>query len=227
MPNAAALSSEYVPRRHRPFAVALTIVCIPLGGTLAGLMGAEILPRFGWRALFMVGGIVPLVLAAVLLKVLPESPRYLARRRQRWPELAALLRRLGHDVPGDTAFVDTTEKALARASARELFAPEFRRDTLALCGSYFFCLLSVYVGTTWVPSLLTGAGFDVGVASYGLTAFNLGGVVGAILGAILITRLGSRITMLAMTAGAVAGAGAFGADALGRPAGAAVVAPVA
>ncbi|PYR25105.1 MAG: MFS transporter [Acidobacteria bacterium] len=205
MPNAAALSSEYVPRRHRPFAVTMTIVCIPLGGTLAGLMGAEILPRFGWRALFMVGGVVPLVLAAVLVKVLPESPRYLARRRQRWPELAALLRRLGHDVPGDTAFVDTTEKALAGASARELFAPEFRRDTLALCGSYFFCLLSVYVGTTWVPSLLTGAGFDVGVASYGLTAFNLGGVVGAILGAILITRLGSRITMLAMTAGAVAG----------------------
>ena len=44
MPNAAALSSEYVPRRHRPFAVTLTIVCIPLGGTIAGLMGSQILP---------------------------------------------------------------------------------------------------------------------------------------------------------------------------------------
>ena len=37
MPNAAALSSEYVPRRNRPFAVTLTIVCIPLGGALAGI----------------------------------------------------------------------------------------------------------------------------------------------------------------------------------------------
>ena len=45
MPNAAALSSEYVPRRHRPFAVTLTIVCIPLGGTLAGFVGAQMLPR--------------------------------------------------------------------------------------------------------------------------------------------------------------------------------------
>src|SRR2546422_1785377 len=227
MPNAAALSSEYVPRRHRPFAVTLTIVCIPLGGTLAGLMVAEILPRFGWRALFLVGGIVPLLLAAFLLKVLPESPRYLTRRRQRWPELAALLRRLGHDVPGDTAFVDTTEKAIARASARELLAPEFRRDTLALCGSYFFCLLSVYVGTTWVPSLLTGAGFEVGVASYGLTAFNLGGVVGAVLGAILITRLGSRITMLAMTAGAVAGTVVLATMPIGMQSAAAVLAMLA
>ena len=71
MPNAAALSSEYVPRRHRPFAVTLSIVCIPLGGTIAGLRGAQILPRFGGRALFLVGGIVPLVLATVLMKLLP------------------------------------------------------------------------------------------------------------------------------------------------------------
>src|SRR4029453_4068581 len=43
MPNAAALSSEYVPRRHRPFAVTLTIVCIPLGGSLAGFVGGLVL----------------------------------------------------------------------------------------------------------------------------------------------------------------------------------------
>src|SRR5436309_7485747 len=134
MPNAAALSSEYVPRRHRPFAVTLTIVCIPLGGTLAGLMGAQILPRYGWRVLFLVGGIVPLALAAVLLKLLPESPRFLARHKERWAELGAILRRLGHRVPEDAAFIDAVEKPVARVSVSELLAPEFRRDTLALCG---------------------------------------------------------------------------------------------
>ena len=118
MPNAAALSSEYVPRRHRPFAVTLTIVCIPLGGTLAGIVGAQILPRLGWRALFLVGGILPLVLAAVLLRVLPESPRYLVRHRERWVELAALLRRLGHDAHQDSAFVDGTEGDVSFRSQR-------------------------------------------------------------------------------------------------------------
>jgi len=206
MPNAAALSSEYVPRRHRAFAVTATIVCIPLGGTLAGLLGAEILPRYGWRTLFLVGGLAPLVLAAILWRILPESPRYLARRRERWLELAVLLRRIGHDVPLDAAFADDRERAVSQASARQLFVPEFRRDTLALCGSFFFCLLTVYIGTNWVPSLLTGAGFGIAVASNGLTAYNLGGVGGAILGAILIGRLGSRRTMLAMSAGAIAGA---------------------
>jgi AAHS family 4-hydroxybenzoate transporter-like MFS transporter len=205
MPNAAALSSEYVPIRYRAFAVTLTIVCIPLGGTLAGFTGAQILPAYGWRTLFIVGGIVPLVLAVILFKVLPESPRFLARHRARWGELSSLLNRLGHALPADAEFVDARESSVGRPSAGSLLVPEFRRDTLALCASFFFCLLSVYVGANWVPSLLSTAGFDVGVSSYGLTAFNLGGVVGAVLGAILISRLGSRVTMLAMAAGAVAG----------------------
>jgi AAHS family 4-hydroxybenzoate transporter-like MFS transporter len=206
MPNAAALSSEYVPIRQRPFAVTLTIVCIPLGGSLAGIVGGQVLPQFGWRGLFVVGGITPLLMAGVLLKVLPESPRYLARLPDRWPQLRALLRSLGHQVDDDVVFVDATEKTVARASVGELLQPDFRRDTLALCASYFFCLLAVYVGINWVPALLSGAGFDLGTASYGLTAFNLGGVAGAILGAIVIMRVGSRASMLVMTAGAIAGA---------------------
>src|SRR5689334_564136 len=124
MPNAAALSSEYVPIRQRPFAVTLTIVCIPLGGSLAGFVGGLLLPRFGWRGLFMVGGILPLAIAAVLLKVLPESPRFLARTPERWPQLRALLRRLGHSVADDAAFADARERSVAHVSARELLTPQ-------------------------------------------------------------------------------------------------------
>jgi len=206
MPNAATLSSEYVPTRHRPFAVTLTIVCIPLGGSLAGFVGGFILPRWGWHTLFVVCGLFPLVLAAFLLKALPESPRFLARHKERWGELAALLRRLGHDVPADAAFVDASEKPMASTSVAALFAPEYLRDTLTLFGSFFFCLLTVYMGTNWVPSMLVQSDFNVGTASYGLTAFNVGGVIGAIIGARAIIGLGSRLSMLTMAAGAIAGA---------------------
>ncbi|HMF92911.1 MAG TPA: MFS transporter [Vicinamibacterales bacterium] len=206
MPNAAALSSEYVPIKKRPFAVTLTIVCIPLGGSLAGIVGGLLLPTFGWRGLFMVGGILPLAIAAVLVKVLPESPRFLARTPTRWPQLRTLLRRLGHQVPNDAQFAESGDRKIVRVATTELMTPEFRGDTIALCASFLFCLLTVYIGTNWVPTMLSGAGFDVGTASYGLTAFNLGGVVGAIVGAIVIMRLGSRLTMLVMAAGAIAGA---------------------
>src|SRR3954471_7784245 len=98
MPNAAALASEYVPRRNRPFAVTLTIVCIPLGGFVAAWMAGQILQPYGWRMLFIIGGIVPIALAALLFVILPESPRFLAVNRSRWPQLRTVLRRIGHDI---------------------------------------------------------------------------------------------------------------------------------
>src|SRR5262245_47369128 len=116
-----------------------------------------------------------------------------------------MLRRLGHHIESDTAFVDGAgEKTGSRTPIRELFVPAFRRDTIGLCGSFFFCLLANYVGILWIVAMLTGAGFAQVDASNALAAFNFGGVAGAILGALAIQRLGSRITMLGMSAAAVA-----------------------
>jgi AAHS family 4-hydroxybenzoate transporter-like MFS transporter len=206
VPNAAALTSEYVPLRHRTFAVTLTIVCVPLGGTLAALVASAVLPAFGWRALFAMGGLMPLAVAAIVIGVLPESPRFLARHPVRWPELARMLRRAGHAVRPGTAFIEPATGAIQRASLVALFARDFRRDTTGLWCAFAFCMLAVYTAFNWLPSMLTGAGRDVALASTGLAAFNLGGVAGAIGGALVITRVGSRATMLGMAAGAVAGA---------------------
>src|SRR5215471_7372757 len=93
MPTATAISSEYVPRIKRPVAVTLTVICVPLGGAFAGWIGGFILPRYGWRVLFAVGGALPLVLAALLFFVLPESPRYMAKLQDRWNDLRVLLRK--------------------------------------------------------------------------------------------------------------------------------------
>ena len=208
MPNAAALASEYVPRRQRAFAVTLTIVCIPLGGTLAALMSAQVVPQYGWRALFVLGGIIPIVLALVLFKVLPESPRYLARHRERWPELIAVLRKAGHNVPADSSFIEagTSQTVKSNASIGDLFVPSFRIDTLGLFGAFFFCLLANYIGILLIPVMLTGAGFQQAFASNALAAWNFGGVGGAIIGALIIQRLGSRMTMLGLSAVSVASA---------------------
>jgi AAHS family 4-hydroxybenzoate transporter-like MFS transporter len=207
MPNAAALAAEYVPVRRRAIAVTLTIVCVPLGGTLAGLIAIPALPALGWRALFVLGGIVPIAAALVLMWLIPESPRYLATRPARWAELRSLLRRMGQSVDSDAAFVvDKNEQLLTRAVFAAIFEPALRRDTLALWAAFFSCLLSVYLGFSWLPSILTAAGLSASVASTGITVFNLGGVVGAVSGGLFIARYGSRATMLTITALAIAGA---------------------
>jgi len=205
LPNAAALAAEFVPRRHRALAVTLTIVCVPLGGTLAGLLALRVLPTLGWRTLFAIGGAIPIAAAFLLVAALAESPRYLLARPSRRAELVALLRRMGHDVRADAAFAQTS-MSIARAGIGALLTPDRSRDTIALWCAFFSCLLAVYLGFNWVPSMLTGAGLSPQTGSTGITMFNLGGVAGAIAGALTFARVGSRATMLTLAAGAVLGA---------------------
>lgn len=237
MPNAATLASEYVPRKQRPFAVTMTIICIPLGGVVAAEMAALIIPDYGWRALFQAGGVLPLILAVVLWKVLPESPRYLAARKERWPELTASLRKMGHDVPDDAVYASAAGTPTRSGSAiyyvlvvagvmalwqlgyvtgplvygavavaiillalaiRE-FSPAYRLDTAGLFGAFFFCLMVNYVIIQLLVVLLTDkeiGGFALAEANRALSISNIGGVAGALFGALLIQQFGSRITML-------------------------------
>jgi MFS transporter, AAHS family, 4-hydroxybenzoate transporter len=203
MPNAAALAAEYVPLRQRPFAVTLTIVCVTLGATLAGFAAIAALPNIGWRGLFLIGGATPIVGAIALRWLMPESPRYLVRHPSRWRELAAMLRQMGHDVPDQATFVRPADSTVSQPSLMSIFGGELRVDTLALWAAFFSCLFAVYLGFAWLPTILTGAGLPSTVASSGLSAFNLGGVVGALVGGKLLTRFGSRSIMVGMTAGAV------------------------
>jgi AAHS family 4-hydroxybenzoate transporter-like MFS transporter len=215
LPNATALVSEYVSARLRAFTVTITIVCVPLGGVVAGLVGAEILPTSGWRMLFIVGGLAPVALALAVMLLLPESPKYLVRHPARWPELRRILQRLGRSVSPQTAFFESQDLATGRPPLSSLFAPKLRVSTIAVWVAFFSCLLAVYTGFNWLPSLLTGQGASVSTAGRALAAFNLGGVVVAVGGTLLITPFGSRRTLLTMAAIAVAGALVLAATPLG------------
>ena len=202
MPNAAALTAEYVPTRQRPLAITLTIVCIPVGGVLAGIVSGQIIPDYGWRVLFIAGGAAPTVLALVLFRLLPESPRFLANDRNRWRELRIVLRRMGHTIDDDTEFVEAAAVATHRGSIRDLFVPALRRDTISLIGAFGSCLLAIWMAFLWIPAMLTDpvVGFTQPDASYALSLYNFGGVAGAIGGAFLIQRIGSRVALLALSA---------------------------
>jgi AAHS family 4-hydroxybenzoate transporter-like MFS transporter len=182
---------------------------------------------------------LPLILAAILWKVLPESPRYLAARKERWPELTRALRKMGHDVPDDAVYADAAGSAAPTKSGSAIyyvmvvsgvmalwqlgfvtgalvyaavalslvllalaireFSPPYRLDTAGLFGSFFFCLMVNYVIIQLLVVLLTDkeiGGFALADANRALSISNIGGVVGALVGALLIQRFGSRITMM-------------------------------
>lgn len=206
MPNAATLASEYVPARNRPLAVTLTIVSIPLGGALAGEVAARVIPAQGWRVMFAAGGLIAVAVAGVLWWLLPESPMVLARRRERWPELIRVLRRAGHTVADNAAFSSHAARHTVAGGFARLLERERARDTIAICIAYFFGLMTYYVVVLLLPALLTGSdvGFSQPTASRALAMWNYGGVVAAILGAVVIQRVGSRAAMVSMAGAAVA-----------------------
>ena len=192
LPNVSALVAEFAPLRRRASAVKLAILCIPLGGMLGGVLAASILPRFGWKGLYILGGGLPLLLAGALLAGLPESPRFLARCASEWPRLIGLLRRFGISIQDGSIFETTTEADGRHASVRELFARARVRDTVGLWVSFFFCLAAIYLVFGWLPSMLTARGLSVGAASSGLAVYNFGGVVGILVWAMLMPFWGSR-----------------------------------
>jgi len=205
LPNAGALAAEFAPLRRKPVAVKLTIVCVPLGGMVGGLIAARVLPAYGWRTLYQIGGALPLLFALVLWWLLPESPRFLAQRRAGWPDLCRLLARMGHAIRPGSAFEESAERGAAkRVSVRTLFSPAYGRDTAGLWIAFFSCLSGIYLVFGWLPTMLTSRGLDAATASAALAIFNFGGVLGVLVWAVLMDFLGSRGPMLS---GALAAAG--------------------
>ena len=202
LPSASTIAAELTPMKRRTLAISATIVCVPMGGMLAGLYAGYILPAFGWRVLFFAGGALPAVLSIVLMMVLPESPRFLVRREERWGELRRLLGRMSRPVASDAVFIDAAEQKLERRKGlRALFQADRVRDTIALWVAFFLSLFAVYTAFSWLPTMLASEGANIGIAAAGLTAYNLGGVFGALICAVAITRLGSRWPIVFCCAG--------------------------
>ena len=198
LPNAAALAAEFAPLRRRHAAVLLTIVCVPLGGMVGGVIASQVLPALGWRALYMIGGAMPLVFAVLLWVALPESPRFLARRPEDRQRLTELLGRMGYAVDPTSTYEDRTKVSVNNhAPIRALFGSALARDTVGLWIAYFFCLGSIYVMFGWLPTLLTSQGISLATATTGLAVYNLGGVCGVLVWTFLISAFGSRGPMLA------------------------------
>ncbi|MBQ0724561.1 MAG: MFS transporter, partial [Cycloclasticus sp.] len=113
MPNATALMTEYVSTRQRNVAVAVIFLGMPIGGITGGLLASEIIPVYGWESLFYIGGVMPLLLVPVLLKWLPESPRFLVEHDKDNDESLRLIARkieIKETIADDAKFAHHTEE---------------------------------------------------------------------------------------------------------------------
>ncbi|MCV9974091.1 MFS transporter, partial [Burkholderia pseudomallei] len=163
MPNATTLMAEYAPHAKRSFLVNTMFCGFTLGSSAGGLVAAALIPDHGWRSVFIVGGAAPLVLAALLIALLPESIRFMVLRGAPHERIAAVLRRIAPDATFDgVRFVLPDERGEQRRSGvAVVLSPRYRAGTAMLWLTYFMGLLVYYLMTGWLPTPVRDTGFTV------------------------------------------------------------------
>ena len=158
LPNLVNIAAESTDPANRGKAVSIMYAGIPLGGAIAS--GVSMLGLHGgdWHSIFLIGGILPLILVPFVHFLLPPL---------------AVVR----------AQVKSASGALS-----QVFAPGTLASTLALWLSFFLGLLVVYLLLNWMPQLLVSRGLERSEASTVQILFNIGGVIGSLIGGRMLDR---------------------------------------
>lgn len=178
MPNIATLVAEYMPVRNRVKMVNFMFCAFPLGITMGGLMAAKVIPTAGWQHMFWYCGLMPVILAVVLILKLPESIQYLINRRK--PETAKrILKKLSNqDHTNVDLVLPQAEKQQVKSGVSLILSANYRLGTFMLWLCCFMSLLVFYLLTSWMPVMLKQAGFTTEQYSLLAAIFPFGGVFG-------------------------------------------------
>ena len=200
--TAPALAAEWMPRRLRQQIAAVVVIGIPLGGMIGAAAGAAVIPLWGWRTAFAVGGSLPLLLACIALFALPESLRFLSLWPNKAKELNLLLRKMGvMPIAKWSARPEAkpmTDRGAEKVGAAHIFSALYRKSTAGLAVAFFSNLAISYAFFSWVPVLLASLGLPMAAAIRGLFYFNLSGALGAVLVSWLFRHVGSRRILVAL-----------------------------
>jgi AAHS family 4-hydroxybenzoate transporter-like MFS transporter len=194
IPNATTLTSDYVPSRRRAALVTLMFCNISVGAFAAGFLAPVIVEHWSWRALFAIGGILPLLVSILLALTVPESVRFLLARRPGDPRIRKAVTQIAPRVAVATVRADAVETP--RQSLPALFTPNYRARTGLLWGAFSINLFVLYALISWVPTLLRGAGWPAADAARGVGMINAGGVFAGLLLALLVDRNKARPALL-------------------------------
>ncbi len=190
----ATLAAEFSPERYRSLSVAATTAGYPLGAMMTSVVAGYVMPDFGWRGMFLFGGVVTLGMGVVAWAFIPESLKYLIERRPTHALHRAnkILRKLGKDSLDKMPVIAAQENHKRKGfvnNMMSLLAPEHRVATLTLWATFFLCFSTLYFLMSWIPKLMEQSGYSAEIGRQAFFLFNLGGVVGIFILGALATRL--------------------------------------
>ena len=187
-----SLINEFAPKQARATMVVLMFTGVTFGGGMPGLIAAKFMAVHGWRILFWVGGLAPLVIAAVLIVALPESVKYLTLHPSRRAELVALLKRIDGmlQIGPDTRFIISGEQNRPRFRIGALLEGPLAVLTPLYWASNLVCLMVFYFINQWMPTVLSSSGVTIEQAAIATTLFQFGGTLAGLLSMRFLDKVG-------------------------------------
>ncbi|PPI81081.1 MFS transporter [Marinobacter flavimaris] len=195
MPNVVSLMSEYSPARKRSTLVALMFSGYAVGGMMSAGLGIWIVPNFGWEIMFYLA-IVPMLLLPLMIKYLPESVAFLMAQKREGEARNILCQVAPFKAINEQDVLVVPPTTESKAPVLELFRGGRAMSTLMFWVAFFNCLLMVYALGSWLPKLMSAAGYPLDSSLMFLMVLNIGAIVGAVGGGWLADRFSLRSVLV-------------------------------
>jgi MFS family permease len=205
LPAALAYMNDYAPAGTAGKSTTRTMTGYHVGAVATAFLAILVVPD--WRIMFVVGGIAGFVLVPFLWFRLPETLPPVHAGHGAEVESAEAHRtgaaRAHRPIAVPAAEPEAAPASLLaadpggeRASFRDLTRRPYPLVALGIAVASFMGLLLVYGLNTWLPQLMSSAGYTVSTGLVLLLVLNVGAVVGLIVAGILADRHGTKKIVL-------------------------------
>jgi len=177
-----ALAGEFCPSRHRALILAVIFSGVSVGPVIGGLISAPVITEYGWRSLFLYAGLLTILVGVLVYLVIPESIAFTIKRKPEGAlEKANRVLRYVRQEPIEQLPPVAVGETQESASVISLLVPARWRITLLIWSTFFLGFMAVYFLISWIPQILSNAGFPQDQAIMGSVVGTSGAIIGTTL----------------------------------------------
>lgn len=167
IPVVTTVFSESTPTNRRGLFITFGMAWMVVGWVLAGIIGTAIVPVYGWRVCYLIGG-VPFLYSIFLFIKMPESIYWLANKGKNEEAVKGLQQiekmATGKITDWDPQAISIPPRESKLGGPRALFSKKYLTITLGLWITYFCGTFIVYGINAWLPYVMEEKGFSSATA---------------------------------------------------------------
>jgi putative MFS transporter len=188
-----AAMTEFLPPQARGRWCGILNAVVVTSLPISALASAVLIPRFGWRIMFVIGGVGALIVW-YLRKSMPESPRWL-ESVGRTEEAEKMLQEIESEFANQppplpapaTAPPSTTARNFSSLFGPQLFSRLFVGATVLIVANTL-----IYGFVTWLPTFFVQQGLSIASSFKYSFLMSIGAPVGAAIGALSADAIGRK-----------------------------------